>query len=849
MCLSNPYRRRVIAAIVLATLVAPTRAQGLDPIGRIAPGATPLAQVAVVDLPALDRPAIALEDEQRHARGEPARFAIPQPLTASVAAAGTWDTLDAAWSLWRLRVRSPDASHLNLGLTACQLPPSARLIVYAGDYSHIHRPFTQADLLPDGSLWLPIVRGPELVLEIYVQTAQRSLLQARLSQAASGYRFFGAGPTAVATAGLPEGGCNFDVACPQAAPWTDQIPGIGAISIAGTFLCSGALLNNTAQDGRAYFLTAHHCQITAATAPTILVYWNYEHFSCGGAASSLSDFTAGASVRASWAVTDFTLLELNSVPNRAFGVAWLGWERVCDRAVNAAAIHHGAGLAKEMAVSTTPTVITAQGSNSSSTTTRDYLMVSYTLGGTAAGASGCPLLDDNRRVIGQLWGGNSTCTSGTDWFGRLSRSWNGGGTPGTRLSDWLDPIGSMSPAIDTWSPSSYRTFGPGCDGSLGPPELLATGTPTTGQSLQLNLLNLPQNVAILWTGLSKFASPLGPLPIDLTPLGLTGCTARISPDASDLVFGANNRGIHFMPIPPSGALAGTRFFQQAIVLDPGFNTAGLTLTEATVGIVNGLPGGRAPATTPEMVAITNGSFLMGSNATTGHPYYSGDHERPVHPVTISYDFQIGRYEVTQAQFQEVMGYNPSYHQGFHRGVALPDSCRMPVEWLTRLEAIAFCAALTARESAANRLPFGLVYRLPTEAEWEYCCRAGTTTEFSFGPTIACNEAAIEDNHHTGTTCNGNRPVPVGSFPPNAWGLNDMHGNVGECLDRWNGGNNYPPTAVVDPYVTVGTYPVVRGGSYNDDSDVARSAHRNSASSATTWQSTEIGFRVVLGPPR
>jgi formylglycine-generating enzyme required for sulfatase activity len=241
-----------------------------------------------------------------------------------------------------------------------------------------------------------------------------------------------------------------------------------------------------------------------------------------------------------------------------------------------------------------------------------------------------------------------------------------------------------------------------------------------------------------------------------------------------------------------------------------------------------------PEAALNMVPIPAGTFSMGSSI--GQPG-----EQPVHPVTISRPFWMGKFEVTQALYQSVMGSNPSSFIGQN----------LPVNRVTWTQATAFCAALSVQEATAGRLPAGMVYRLPTEAEWEYCCRAGTTTEWNTGATLGCDQAAFG---YGGGICSlaPGQTKPVGSFSPNAFGLHDMHGNVWEwCMDRNSpyAGSfgyatpNYPSTAVTDPYVTVGSQRIVRGSDWFLPLDPTRSAFRNVR--AEDFVGTGHGFRVVL----
>jgi formylglycine-generating enzyme required for sulfatase activity len=224
---------------------------------------------------------------------------------------------------------------------------------------------------------------------------------------------------------------------------------------------------------------------------------------------------------------------------------------------------------------------------------------------------------------------------------------------------------------------------------------------------------------------------------------------------------------------------------------------------------------------PGTVAIPAGNtFIMGSASPAGPV-------GPVHLVTLTYPFWIGQGEVTQAEFVSVMGFNPSsfYNQN--------NSATRPVENVTEADALMYCALLTAAQRIAGNMPQGYVYRLPTEVEWEMCCRAGTTTEWNTGTGIWTNQANF-GLYWSQTT-------PSGSYPTNPWGLVDMHGNVAErCY-----AHVYQSGPLIDPlYGSMGL--VVRGGSYMDPASCCRSAWRAGVC-GNFWLGGSTGFRVVLGP--
>ncbi|GAB4146877.1 MAG: hypothetical protein Fur0037_14960 [Planctomycetota bacterium] len=457
----------LLVSLVLSFLGSPARAQGILPVGQIDPHAMPLKQVAVLAVPALDRVAIAADDAQRHLNGMPARYAIPVPVQADTTR-GTWENLDAAWSLWRLRVLSPGASHVNLGLARVNLPPTSRLMFYAADYSAVLRPFDQTDVSPNGELWTPVVPGEEIVVEVYVQTSRRPAVNLAITQVGSGYRFFGAGPTALSPLGMdpePAGACNVDVNCPQGSGWWSEIPSVAAISTGGSIFCTGFMVNNTAQDGRNYFMTAYHCGIRSGNASSLVCYWNYQNATCGVRNYNLNQFSTGSTLRASWSTSDFTLVELNQTPNPAWGVTYGGWDHSGANASSATAIHHPSGDVKKISFEYQATQTTSYLGTSSPGDGTHVRIVDWDVGTTEPGSSGSPLFDQNHHVIGQLHGGYAACgNNSSDWYGKFALSWTGGGTASTRLSNWLDPLGTGQLWLDTLGSTSASAgaYGTGC---------------------------------------------------------------------------------------------------------------------------------------------------------------------------------------------------------------------------------------------------------------------------------------------------------------------------------------------------------------------------------------------------
>ncbi len=240
----------------------------------------------------------------------------------------------------------------------------------------------------------------------------------------------------------------------------------------------------------------------------------------------------------------------------------------------------------------------------------------------------------------------------------------------------------------------------------------------------------------------------------------------------------------------------------------------------------------------ELRLIPPGEFMMGSPETEQG---RRDSEGPRHRVQITNPFYLGSYEVTQAEYEHVMDRNPSRF----RRIRGQDTSRFPVEMVSWADAAEFCRRLSKLREERSA---GRVYRLPTEAEWEYACRAGTSTPFHFGSAMDSRDANCVDY----ATCSASqtslplqRTTTVGSYHPNGFGLYDMHGNVGEWCADWSGG--YGANALrEDPQgPRSGCYRVIRGGGWPNIPRQCRSAFRGATLPVT--RRNFLGFRVVLVP--
>ena len=277
--------------------------------------------------------------------------------------------------------------------------------------------------------------------------------------------------------------CQVEIACEAAAPWRDHAR---SVALGGSYngACSGVLLNNTARDGKAYYLTAWHCVDGTdpdGWATRLAVSWNHESTACEDRTESGSrEYLGGGTFIAGWAQTDFALVELDALPSNAY---FAGWDRTVARAESVVGIHHPRGGVKSIAIRDGEVLPSARpfrtipGDESSG-----WLVERWDAGKMESVSSGSPLFNEAGRVIGQRSGGVLTqCVDGQaqdlayGWYGRLARAWEGGGRPETRLKDWLDPLGTGEDAIDGaacktpgglgWAQSSALLVNTICPGS------------------------------------------------------------------------------------------------------------------------------------------------------------------------------------------------------------------------------------------------------------------------------------------------------------------------------------------------------------------------------------------------
>jgi lysyl endopeptidase len=372
-------------------------------------------------------------------------------------------------------VQSPDARSLSLEFEPFGLPAGARLYVHDGDGTLVRGPYTAADATK-GAHRTPAVKTDEAVVELVVPAGRRSALNLALRTVVHGVR-----PLRPSAAGgrSKAGACNLDVACDQADPWRRQARAVGSYTYTrdgSSYVCTGALMNNTAGNGRPFFLTAEHCVATPAQAASMVFYWNYQNESCREQGTDENgsetddnrrDQTSiGALLRARYGNThatdaisgkpDLTLVEVDDVIPERYDLFFSGWSRTGHSPEASTTVHHPSGDGKRISFDRDPATLIdypASYTCQAPLGKTHYRVGDWEVGTTEVGSSGSPLYNERQQVVGVLSGGCAGCSGGdgndqSDWYGRLALGFdNGDYTPPDRatpttLADWLDPTDS-----------------------------------------------------------------------------------------------------------------------------------------------------------------------------------------------------------------------------------------------------------------------------------------------------------------------------------------------------------------------------------------------------------------------
>ena len=421
-----------------------------------------LAAIPVEVMPAQNNDLLRAKEAEAERPGRATEFAVAIPVKIRPGAAGAWDT-EGNTSVWRTRISSPGAHTLNLGFSEYNLPAGAELFLVTP--TERFGPMTSADNEDHNQLWTPMLDGDEIMIELRVPTAKVNQVQLNLSFVNHDFR---------GIKKLISGACNVDVVCGAANglgiidQYRDIIRSVAAMSSGGTRFCTGFLVNNVNNDGTPLFMTANHCGVGPNDAASLVTIWNFENQTCrtpnstasgSNGNGSLSTVNMGAIHLASNPPSDMTILMLDDPVNPAANAFFAGWDaREMLPTDTMIAVHHPAVDEKRISFSFQDPYRVEGISPVPNPTGNQIAIPDWDIGTTEPGSSGSPVFDRFKRVRGQLFGGGAACGNDEyDAYGYVFSSWEGGGTPDSRLKDWLDPCGTGTLFVDGFEASQIPT--------------------------------------------------------------------------------------------------------------------------------------------------------------------------------------------------------------------------------------------------------------------------------------------------------------------------------------------------------------------------------------------------------
>lgn len=420
-----------------------------------------------VELPPLDLQALIAEDSINDLdKSLPWRYGVVRPLVLDPSSDGVWTDLPNIGRIWRAAIKSPEAINLSVNFEDFELPEGATLHLYNEDRTDISRTYSHRQNRKNNQVSSWYIADDVIFIEYFEPRTVTASVKLEIGSVIHGYRMGRVNGLVDDLRGLNDSGeCNYDVNCSIGTDFDSQKDllkkAVALLTLGNGYLCSAALMNNTSEDKTPYLLTANHCLENSDPAFwTIRFNWTSPNPVCGTGEDSAdlqTNFTmSGAELKANNPLSDFALVEMfNTIPS-SWDIAFAGWDNSDSDPEFEIGIHHpngdimkicrdDSGAVKENANGTEVWLIGGVSVGSGN---------GWEIGTTESGSSGSPLFDENGRIIGQLYAGQSFCNgldnnNDYDIYGRFGISWNAGSTPETRLSDWLDPTGTGASVSET----------------------------------------------------------------------------------------------------------------------------------------------------------------------------------------------------------------------------------------------------------------------------------------------------------------------------------------------------------------------------------------------------------------
>ncbi|WP_163709120.1 T9SS type A sorting domain-containing protein [Mangrovibacterium lignilyticum] len=363
------------------------------------------------------------------AEGVQNRYGVLENLELNIKEAGVYSQYGDQ-NIWQYELSCEDALSLGLFFSTYDIPQGAALYIYTPDRQIVRGAFTWANKKDNGGLTLADLQGNTLIIEYNEPILPVFEGGVILGAVVKAYQSFEANTNE-----------RIQINCPEGDDWQNEKRAVCMITFNDSqysYYCSGALVNNTLEDGSAYFLTANHCISSSTEAATLIAYFNYENSTCEASDGTLSQSLSGASLLASNSYSDFTLLQLDEYPPREYQPYFAGWDASGDQPETGTCIHHPQGTAKCIALDYgAPTSVdySVRWDDGTVSQVNSHWEVTYDVGIDEGGSSGGPLFDENKRIKGQLHGGDEN----SSLFGKFSLSWDYRSETNRQLKHWLDP--------------------------------------------------------------------------------------------------------------------------------------------------------------------------------------------------------------------------------------------------------------------------------------------------------------------------------------------------------------------------------------------------------------------------
>lgn len=401
------------------------------------------AQIPVAEMPAVDNTRLkkqAIVDFESTPQLKPFQFATPFKVSFTTQNSGEWTTANDGTHIWRLKIRSKGAKSLNLIFDRFDLPAGVRLFLFNDKLNHYLGAFTSFNNKPSGKFAVSPVAGDELIVQYEIPAAFTPGDDFEISYVNHDFvgilKYDDRRPLDKVA-----GACNIDVNCGIGSHWKDVKDAVCRLIVHGKEICSGTLINNTAENEKPYIISAAHCYDEWNYAETTVYAFNYESPYCAPLDGDPSNSVSGAVLKAKYDSLDFALAEMSLIPPPNFRPYYAGWDRSGNLPDSTVTIHHPQGDIKKISFDYNSPVFSDF--NSSYVSHAFIEVLRWEEGVTEAGSSGGALFDPNRNIIGTLTGGLATCNNPVkDYFERLDMSWDYKSDSTKQLKHWLDPLNS-----------------------------------------------------------------------------------------------------------------------------------------------------------------------------------------------------------------------------------------------------------------------------------------------------------------------------------------------------------------------------------------------------------------------